>query len=63
MSASKVKETMESILKKVRDTTEAPKTDYLGYLTVNVFYDEVKCQRLFRPKIRKVKTSFFAEIP
>ena len=23
----------------------------------------VKCQRLFRPKIRKVKTSFFAEIP
>ena len=39
-SESKVKESMESILKKVRDTTEAPKTDYLGYLTVHVVYDE-----------------------
>ena len=37
---SKVKEAVESILKKVRDTTEKPKTDFIGYLTVNVFFDE-----------------------
>ena len=27
-----------------------------------VYTQQVKCQRLFRPKISKVKTSFFAEI-
>ena len=39
-SKSKMKEAMESILKKVRDTTEEPKTDFIGYLTVHFFYDE-----------------------
>ena len=39
-NGSKVKEAIELILKKVRDTTEEPKIDFIGYLTVNVFFDE-----------------------
>ena len=37
---SKAKDVMESILKKVKDTTEEPKTDFIGYLTINVLFDQ-----------------------
>ena len=49
----------------VRDSEHPSVTEASAYYntTHKCFYTKVKCQRLFRPKIRKVKTSFFAEIP
>ena len=45
----------------VRTIAELDLSDYLSYLSSSPF-KKLKCQRLFRPKISKVKPSFVFEI-